>query len=111
MTATLTVHTATRGVRCVDLYSVFPNAWSDKYHDAGTFLACVACGRKVSSKGESNGITIGGGGVEIIHPQDVTLDEYDPGFLGWFPIGSECIKALPAEWISPNPYGDKVRGF
>lgn len=88
---------------------VFPNAWSDKYHDAKTFLACIACGRNTSKQGESKGVWIVGGGAWIGHPEQPEIN--DGGDMGWFPVGTECIKKVPAEYRVENPYEDKVKGI
>ncbi len=94
--------------KTLDIDSVFPNAWSDKYHDAKTFLACIACGRNTSKQGESLGVWIVGGGGCIGHPSQPELN--DGGDMGWFPVGTECIKKVPAEYRVPNPYENKIKG-
>lgn len=74
------------------------------------FLTCVFCGRDTSKQGKSQGVIVSGGGSAIVHPEDNQLEENDPGYMGWFPVGSECIKAVPAEFRWDNPYKDKVKG-
>jgi hypothetical protein len=103
MRATTEIKVAETGARYLNLFKIFPNAFGDKYHETGTYRACVACGRKTSTKGNGAGIVVGGGGFDIIHPEDADLELNDSGFMGWFPVGSECLKALPAEWSAPNP--------
>jgi hypothetical protein len=88
--------------------SVFPNAWSDKYHKANSFLACIACGRNTSKQGESQGVWIVDGAAGIAHPDEPEMN--DGGDMGWFPVGSECIKKVPAEYRAENPYDNKVKG-
>lgn len=112
MSASLTVHESAFGSRVIDIDDAFPNAWSDKYHNAGAFLACVACGKRTSNKGQSLGVWIAGGGGTIVHPADYEIENaHEPGAsMGWFPIGTECIKVLPVDWRAENPYDDKVRG-
>lgn len=72
------------------------------------FLTCVFCGRDTSKQGESNGVMVSGGGAFIVHPEDYPMN--DGGDMGWFPIGSECIKSVPVEFRVVNPYDDKVKG-
>lgn len=74
-----------------------------------SFLACVFCGRDTSKQGNSQGVCVGDGGSLIVHPDDYE-NARDGGDMGWFPVGSECIKRVPAEFRVPNPYEDKVRG-
>ena len=81
-------------------------------NDAGKigFLSCVFCGRDTSKQGNSQGVYVGAGGGLIVYPQDYDK-AIDGGDMGWFPVGSECIKQVPAEFRVPNPYSDKVRGI
>lgn len=93
----------------LNLMSVLPNAFGEKYHDKGApFLACIACARDTSKQGESLGVWIVGGGSLIAHPEVKELN--DGGDMGWFPVGSECIKKVPLEFRDSNPYANKVRG-
>lgn len=92
------------------------NLWGEKYQARNnnsrghSFLSCIICGRDTSKQGNSNGVHVGAGGASIIHPEDIHLERDDAGWMGWFPIGSECIKAIPAEFRAANPYPDKVKG-
>jgi len=74
-----------------------------------SFLSCVFCGRDTSKQGKSNGVMVGGGGGSIIHPEDYEKS-IDGGSMGWFPVGSECIKEVPKEFRIANIYEDKGRG-
>lgn len=74
------------------------------------FLNCIVCGRDTSNRGESMGVWISGGGGLIVHPDDYATYEHRGGDMGWFPVGSECIKRIPAEFHAANPYEDKVAG-
>lgn len=74
------------------------------------FLTCVLCGRDTSKQGKSMGAWIGAGGYLIVHPDDYHSLAQDGGAMGWFPIGSECIKSIPAEFRVANPYPDKAKG-
>jgi hypothetical protein len=73
------------------------------------FLNCVFCGRDTSKQGNSNGVMVGAGGALIVHPDDYEIAT-DGGAMGWFPVGSECIKQVPAEFRKANIYDDKVKG-
>jgi hypothetical protein len=44
---------------------------------------------------------VGAGGSLIVHPEDYDL-AIDGGDMGWFPVGSECIKSVPAEFRVKN---------
>ena len=89
--------------------------WGSRYQDycarnAEDFLACIICGKRTSPKGMSMGVFISGGGGLIVHPDDYAVFPHDGGDMGWFPVGSSCISAVPAEFRAPNPYDDPVRG-
>ena len=73
------------------------------------FTSCVFCGRNTSKQGNSSGVMVGGGGGTIIHPEDYEKS-IDGGDMGWFPVGSECIKSVPVEFRIANIYEDKVNG-
>jgi hypothetical protein len=74
------------------------------------FLNCVHCGRDTSKQGNSLGVYVSGGGGLIIHPDDYETYPHNGGDMGWFPVGSECIKKVPAEFRVENPYDNKVWG-
>lgn len=96
--------------RIINLYDVLPTAWNEKYTAAGTFLVCIACGRKVSKTGECDGVHITWGGGGLLHPDDAAGEQDSMDYMGWFPVGAECIRKVPAEYRAANPYADKVRG-
>ena len=96
--------------RTVRLYDVLPKAWGERYQAKGDFLACIGCGKPTSSKGQSQGVCISGGGDLIIHPDDYDTYDHRGGDMGWFPVGRECIKKVPAEFRLDNPYPDPARG-
>lgn len=89
--------------------------WSKRYwaRDAKRpvhFTACIACGRDTSNQGNSQGVYVSGGGGIIVHPDDYDTYDHRGGDMGWFPVGRECIKRIPAEFHAANPYENKVRG-
>ena len=89
--------------------------WGERYQarqakGGAWFLNCIVCGRDTSNRGESYGVWISGGGDLIVHPDDYDTYPHRGGDMGWFPVGSECIKRVPVEFHAPNPYEDKVRG-
>lgn len=85
--------------------------FGEKYHaKGGAFLSCIICGRDTSKKGESWGVIIGDGGGVAVHIEDKEKSESCGGYMGWFPIGSECIKKVPVEFRIKNIYENKVKG-
>jgi hypothetical protein len=96
--------------RAFDFYDAGIKIFSDKYHKKSGFLNCIICARDTSKKGESWGVVIGDGGGVAVHSQDLVKAETCGGYMGWFPIGSECIKKVPVEFRIKNFYEDKVRG-
>lgn len=95
--------------KSIHIDNYLPNAFGEKYHAKNdTYLSCINCGRDTSKQGNSNGVYIVGGGEWIAHPDQPEFN--DGGDMGWFPVGSECIKKVPAEYRTPNPYDDKVHG-
>lgn len=87
------------------------NLFGDKYQAKQNheFLSCIFCGRDTSKQGKSNGVMVGCGGSVIVHPEDYEI-ALDGGAMGWFPVGSECIKEVPKEFRVPNIYNDKIKG-
>lgn len=59
---------------------------------------CSVCGRDVPS--QRHGVILVGGGAIACKPEDAHLFEKCDGgaFLGVYPVGSECIKKIPAEY-------------
>jgi hypothetical protein len=92
------------------------NLWGEKYQAkqnntiGHSFLCCVFCGRDTSKQGKSQGVLVGAGGALIVHPDDYETLANDGGAMGFFPVGSECIKEVPAEYRITNPYKNKIKG-
>ena len=89
-------------------------AWSDTYAER-TYLAgkgeddaCIHCGRKTSRKHKAMGILISDGGCSAIRPEDYDTYPHNGGEMGWFPVGRECIKAIPAAYHVEDPYGPRT---
>jgi len=68
--------------------------WS---HDADG-CCCSVCGRNVPS--QKHGVVLVGGGAVACKPEDADLfEKYDAvAYLCVYPVGSECIKKIPAEY-------------
>ena len=89
--------------RCFETGSL----WGEKYQERQnnskgyTEFSCVFCGRDTSKQGKSSGVMVGAGGSVIVHPEDYEK-AIDGGAMGFFPVGSECIKEVPKEFRVPN---------
>lgn len=76
--------------------------WSAKYqakeHLEGE--RCTVCGKKTSRQNKGLGVIVSDGGGSIIHPEDneKEIKEYTAGYMGWWAVGSECIKKVPKEF-------------
>ena len=82
----------------LDLDTVLTGAFGKKYQTSQSQNPCIVCGRNVSQK---NGhlVLIGGGGTDVIHPDDDSQAMFaDSGYMGGHPVGSECIKSIPAAY-------------
>ncbi len=90
--------------------------WGPKYQKrvekqfGESFLSCIVCARDTSKQGHSKGVVVGGGGSYIVQTNFNEEEYKDAGWMGWFPVGSECIKVVPIEFRFANPYDDKVKG-
>jgi len=75
------------------------NLFSEKYHNSQAKQPCAVCGRETGITTLSMGVIVAEGGSSLLHPDD---EDTDPaGFMGWWAIGSECIKKVPAEYRTP----------
>ena len=113
MTTKTTVEFISRnGARCLDMgennIDVFGPKWQAKINQS--FLSCTICGRDTSKQGKSVGVIVSDGGASVVFPGDIALEQSDAGYMGWFPVGSECIKSVPSEFRIANIYKDKVKG-
>ena len=89
----------------IRLWDYLPNGFGEKYQENNAaFLSCIECGRNTSKQGKSQGVFIVNGGYSIAHPSNPYPENGHGGDMGWFPVGSECIKKVPAEYRAPNPY-------
>jgi hypothetical protein len=96
--------------RAFEANNLFGPKYQAKSDKTGVgFLNCIFCGRDTSKQGKSSGVIVGEGGAVVVHPEDDELAQ-DGGHMGWFPVGSECIKEIPAEFRKANIYDDKVKG-
>jgi hypothetical protein len=73
-----------------------PVPFSSKAHDNGTadLGGCVLCGRSTPSPKYFVEIAHGGRIVRL-----GSADTTDPGYMGFYPIGPECRKRLPAAYV------------
>ena len=70
--------------------------FSEKYHTSTAENPCVVCGRETSKNSKGLGVIVAEGGSSLLHPDD---EDTDPaGFMGWWAVGTECIKKVPAEY-------------
>ena len=104
-------HRTGQEIRAFDTDLLFGEKYQAKQNNTMgfSFLCCVFCGRDTSKQGKSVGVMVGGGGGTIIHPEDYEKS-IDGGSMGWFPVGSECIKSVPIQFRIANIYEDKVKG-
>jgi hypothetical protein len=96
--------------RAFETYNLFGQKYQKKTEHGSGFLQCVFCGRDTSKQGKSQGVMVGAGGALIVHPDDYQTLAIDGGEMGWFPVGAECIKEVPAEFRVVNIYDNKVKG-
>jgi hypothetical protein len=73
-----------------------PVPFTSKAHDDRTadLSGCVLCGRSTPSPRFFVEIADGG---KIVKPG--SADKEDAGYMGMYPIGSECKNALPSDYI------------
>lgn len=70
--------------------------FSEKYHMSSAKQPCAVCGRETSKNSNGMGVIVTDGGLSLLHPDDDDSDS--AGFMGWWAIGTECIKKVPAEY-------------
>ncbi len=87
-------------VRMIDASVI--ELWSEKYrakeHLEGE--RCTVCGKVTSQQNKGLGVIVGEGGSSIIHPEDndLAIETAPAGYMGWWAVGSECIKKVPKEF-------------
>lgn len=72
--------------------------FSEKYHNSKAKNPCAVCGRETSKNSDGQGVYVAHGGSDLLHPADIEIDDEPAGFMGWWAIGTECIKKVPAEY-------------
>lgn len=71
-------------------------------------VQCMVCARKTGKDPKKvQGVLIVGGGAYIAHPDDYDLFD-EGGEMGWFAVGSECIKQVPVEYRVSLEVGETV---
>lgn len=80
-----------------------------KWNAPDMTICCMVCARKVSKDPKKvQGVLIVEGGGWVAHPDD--YDRFDPsGTMGWFAVGSECIKRIPLEYRVNGESGEAVK--
>jgi hypothetical protein len=68
--------------------------YADRWGDPGY---CQACGRKVGRR--PRWLIVVDGGAAAAKPDDVHHYSGDSGYMGAFPIGSECAKQFPSDYL------------
>lgn len=81
-----------------------PKYWAREERGGVTLFACIHCGRNTGTQRNTQGVCVSGGGGTIVHPDDYDDYPHLGGEMGWFPVGRECIKRIPAEFRAPSPY-------
>jgi hypothetical protein len=57
----------------------------------GDRIPCVVCGKPINDQTKAKNIRVGAGGSEFL-PPDAPVE---PGDMGCFPIGNECLRKNP----------------
>ena len=93
-------------VRYVDL-GVFVKDWK-KVDPNQSYEGCIICGRETSTQ-KNYFYTIGYGSPYLAsHKDDYSNCELSGGFMGEYPIGSECVKKVIKAGLGDYVYkGDK----
>lgn len=66
-----------------------------KHPSTGQDLPCVVCGKSIRSPRYQ--VHLVDGGSSLCHVEDSYDDA--PADLGWYPVGAECRRKLPAGYI------------
>lgn len=61
--------------------------WSDKQDYSGALDRCACCGKKLL--GKSLWVEVINGGELVVAPGQAT-DTSDPGYMGFYPVGTTC---------------------
>ena len=75
--------------------------WShnEKNYYYGDSNSCQCCGRKVGAN-PLGAIIVDGGGKMCRLADANAFEKYDGGWMGWYPVGSECAKKFPAGYLT-----------
>lgn len=80
---------------------IYPIGQQLKYRTAGTRHPCYLCLREVKPGKEGTWVHVGEGGAVILARGERSpngQNEDGAGGMGWFPVGSDCVKHVPAEY-------------
>lgn len=73
----------------------FGPKYQQRTESGSTGDECVLCGRQTGGKSNTRFFRVVEGGSRFAHPDEQV---HPAGDMGYFPVGSECAKALPADW-------------
>lgn len=65
-----------------------------------TDFYCLLCQRDIKNKATAKAVHVVEGGSCICHPDDDQLHEGKPDDCGMYPVGPECCKKIPADYLS-----------
>ena len=100
-----TTYTTSSGATAIDFDAISLYVWGDKVHKSIANEPCIVCGRETSNKNNAKGVYVTEGGSSICLPTDIEKEiARRDVWMGFFPIGSECIKAVPAEFRASDPF-------
>jgi len=71
----------------------------DRTYSNTDYAPCIRCGKAV--KNEKYYVECVDGALEALSTKE-KADYNDGGYMGCFPIGSECKKHIPSEFIHKN---------
>lgn len=58
---------------------------------------CAVCGNRIPKWTHS--VLLGNGGASLLTPEEAKAARNDPGFMASYPIGPECRKRIPKEYV------------
>lgn len=79
--------------------------WSEAYQEVmDNHDRCIVCGKRVGAN--AIWVVLGEGGDVLIAPEnDEDAMATDSGYMGWWPVGPECGRTVPAEYRAARATG------